>query len=622
MSRALAIGRALLLAGAVAACGPARATRVSVDSSVDVHVRIEPTPDSLPFDPRGARLLAASRQLGGLVDHGVEFRVDAALVADLRSEFERQLIVAIEDLVRALTELRDSNTAEFTRTTGALTEVECRYSVLVRDASAKFEKNALRIELPAHISKLAPTWVVREAFDIREDTWLDAHFSSVEPESVAAGEQQAYFHWLTHTRPGYGSIWEWRHAATSKPDSVARTTDNPHGEVVTRIVRLYTRLESSHSPVLEPVRAWLFEQLSWLSYQYQQAGDAWQSYGKGTALRRGERALCEWLTRALPQANADERLIVLTNLYPSGVPDAYPGIDRFAFGLSAADAWIAAGKPGEGGESSQAKWMDQVVCPTRREPDGARDRSRSCRPEWLLFAVRDAGNRRKLAAALDVRDAELTEQLFANLKYESSESIVALFRLLDPKRPAMSAALRSFAEVLVNDRRGAAEEVAKSVWHDLPERRGDALYILASAHGHDRTDSDYTWGRFQEQYGEPIRERDLAGFLDHGLPAFLYLPPMWPALGKGFSRVQPIAERLDLLLPDATQPAASESIRTLSELLSRLCDGKSEADLVVLHRSLEARATAHPPERTALVTLLHDSAKGGCASRKKGDLGQ
>lgn len=129
--------------------------------------------------------------------------------------------------------------------------------------------------------------------------------------------------------------------------------------------------------------------------------------------------------------------------------------------------------------------------------------------------------------------------------------------------------------------------------------------------------SDSIWGNFQQQYGEPVSERDLESFLDHGAPAFVLLPPMWPALGKGFSRAKPIVDRLAILLPGMGEPGASESIRVLLEVVSRMCEDKANADLGALHAALDARANAYPPERATFLTLLHDTAPGGCVTRKK-----
>ena len=617
--RALATIRALLLACTLVACGGSRGTQVTVNTTVDIHILIEPTPNTLPFDPRGARLLVANRELTTLIGHGLDVRIDAALAADLRSEFERQLIVAMEDLLRGLSDLRDTDSAEFVRTAKELTRVECRYSVLAEHARATFEGNTLKIEQPAHITRLAPAGAVREALDAREEAWLDAHFERVELRAISGADEAAYFRWLTRTRPGYGSIWEMRHSSTYRSDSTVKISENPHAEVIARVVSLHAKVDSDHSALANTVRAWLFEQLAWLTNQYQSNRESWHSMGNGTAMRRGELALCGWLQEKLPHANADERLLALNSLFVRDVPDAYPGVDRFAFGLAEADAWIAAGKPSEGGETSQAKLMDEVVCPSVREADGNRQRSRSCRHDWLLYAISDANNRKKLAAALDTRDPELTEQLFASLRYSSFSGTNALFRLLNPKRPAFSAALKTFAEVLANDQGSAVVDTAKVLWREQPDRRGDVLYILARAQGHDRTLSDYAWGRFQEQYGEPIRERDLQGFLEHGVPAFEFLPPMWPAIAKGFSRTKPVVERLAILLPDASQPAASKSISILSSMISRLCEDKASADLDTLHRALDSRVAAHPPERTALLTLLHDSGPGGCVAGKKSE---
>ena len=68
----------------------------------DVAVTITPTPDTLPFDPRGARLREATDRLSGIVGHVIAFEFDAALLSQWRSGFEEQLITSIESVARAL----------------------------------------------------------------------------------------------------------------------------------------------------------------------------------------------------------------------------------------------------------------------------------------------------------------------------------------------------------------------------------------------------------------------------------------------------------------------------------------------------------------------------------------
>src|SRR5580765_6142453 len=90
-------GAALVML-ALAACGGGngqgpRQGPATVDG---VLVVITPTPDTLPFDPRGARLRAATAELSRVAGHPVTFVIDAALAAETRSGFEGQLIEGVE----------------------------------------------------------------------------------------------------------------------------------------------------------------------------------------------------------------------------------------------------------------------------------------------------------------------------------------------------------------------------------------------------------------------------------------------------------------------------------------------------------------------------------------------
>jgi hypothetical protein len=599
----------VVLACALSGCGP-RHTQVTVDNRVEVEIRIAPPPDKLPFDPRGARLLAANRQLSALLGHGLKFDIDAALAAEWKTDFDRQLLEAVEGLLRLFTVLKEKDADEFERTAHALARVECRYSVLVDDARAKFQGDTLLIEQPAHPQKLIDTYAVMRAFGDRDLAWLDARFERVAPQSVAMSDAAAYFHYLSDRRLSYD--WSRRHPAARAQSKSERAASDPMGDAIWRIAALYPRLGSSDAALKAEVSQWMFERLPWLTTQYRVGAENLPPVNSNTAMRQGERALCDWLERELPRASAQERKGVLRNLFPADDPIVCPNVDRFAFGLREADAWLKAGKPTEGGKSAEAELMDSIVCPTLRDVDREPVRRVGCNPSWFLFVLGDAVARKRLAAALDARDPELTEQLLASLRYlhSRSENAIALLRLLDPRRPALCAALRALAEVFVREPPKGTDELTTELWRAHPELRGELVYVFA------RTKSDYFWQKFTTEYAA-IQKVELARFLDHGPFALKRLPTMWQALGKGYSRVEPVVERFSLLLPDASEPDASDTLRALTTLVSRLCDERSKAELDTLHRALDARAKSRPAERTALSVLLRDTAPSGCATRKK-----
>jgi hypothetical protein len=355
----------------------------------------------------------------------------------------------------------------------------------------------------------------------------------------------------------------------------------------------------------------MLQHLGWVSSQYAGSQKDLPPVNSDTPMRRGERALCDWLERELPRMSAEDRLRALESLFPWEGPIVCANIDRFEFGLREADAWLKAGKPTGGGSTPEVKLMDSIVCPTLRDADRKPVRRDGCNPTWLLYVLGDAKARKRLAAALDARDPELTEQLFASLKHLSSrsENAVSLIRLLDARKAALPAALRALAEVFVGRPPDGTDVLTADLWRDHPPLRGELLYVFV------RTKGEYFWDKFTTEYA-PIQQAELERFLDQGPYALKRLPTLWHALGKGYSRVKPIVDRLPLLVPDASQPDTSHTLRALITIVSRLCDERSKSELDNLHQALEARAKTRPVERTALTVLLRDTATNGCATRK------
>ena len=599
-----------LLALSLLSCG-SKPSLVTVDNRLDVEIHIAPAPDELPFNPRAARLLAANHQLSSLLGHGLEFDIDAALVAEWKSDFEQQLVETIESLLRLLTELRQTDTSEFALTAQSLKKVECRYSVLVEYAETTFKNGTLLIELPAHPRRLIAYDMALRAFHDYHVSSLDTRFAKTEPETVTVADMADYFHWLSQN--GYGYRWEARHRPKHPLDGAEKIANDPEGDVIARIVRLYSRIEANNPALSSEVRGWLLARIGWLTELYLSSDTVpLPSPVSNTAMRRGERALCGWLERALPKASDEERLGANKALFPRSGPYVCANVDRLAFGLREADAWLKTGKPVEHAESAKAKLIDAIVCPSLRGPDGQPVRSMGCESGWLHFVLGDDPSRRRLAAALDTRDPELTWQLYATLKYRPPEGAVALARLLNAHKPALSAALVTFAEIFTRQQPEGAETLLDDLWRTQPERRGDILYAFA------REKYETFWERFKAEYNH-ITEVDFASFLDHGASAFEFTLKIWPAFDKGVSRARPIVNHLASLVPDASQPSASSALRTLAKVVSRLCAEQANGDLAGLHTALEARAVARPGERKALTMLLRDTAIGGCTASKKDD---
>src|SRR5262245_15547559 len=141
-------------------------------------------------------------QLEGVLGHKVTFQFDTALLPEYRSSFEYDLTEAVEHAARDLSELRDRSMEVFRRAAPALTRVECHYAAAARDDDAKFEaeKGTLSVSLHPNAGALLPRGLLYGALEEEYDRFLEARFGNMAARGVAAGEQEAYFRFLTGYR--------------------------------------------------------------------------------------------------------------------------------------------------------------------------------------------------------------------------------------------------------------------------------------------------------------------------------------------------------------------------------------------------------------------------------------
>ncbi|MDB4941270.1 MAG: hypothetical protein JWP97_804 [Labilithrix sp.] len=617
------VGTVALLA--FAACGGADHVHVTND----VAVTITPATDELPFDPRGARLRAATAQLTRIAGHPVAFEIDAAVASALRPDFERDLIDAVEQTARALSEWKAARGA---RSVAAFREVACRYVVTVEDdaplVTFDSKTGVLRVELSAHPRALVPAGLVSRALAHEEDVYREVRYGDVLPEQVAPGERRAYFEALTHRSGLTERERATRERLRSLPPAEA-LGQSPEASVVLKVVRLDELSRGSDPALAALTRAWLFGGGGGVFRRaYDDRNVDVDAVPAGSAFRRAEAAYGAWLTRELPVATPAEQRKVIGSVFDARSPGAYPGLDRFALGLRVVDAWSKAGKPmsGMGARDDQRELFDEVVCPSVRDRRGKRVRNSGCTSSargWLAYVADDERRLLQLARALDERDdpevaATLLDELRGRPGRDAPDALdpfTTVLHALDPHKRSWRAAI----EVLVENRRAGLREESAAIWKAHPDQRGTAVYVLARADvGYAGTNNEGSvWRGFAKSYGSPIDAPLLASMLDWGRPAFVEVPQVWPALAHGFSRADVLLPRLDALLPDATSDDAPEVLRALSAIVTRLCNDRSEADLAKLHAWTARRTASRPAERPVLMVLGRDTAPGGCGSRLK-----
>ena len=587
-------------------------------------VVVAPHQDKLPFDPRSARLAQATGQLTALVGHPVVLELDAALLPEYTVSFEQELIASIENATRDLTELRKASARVFERSAARLDRIACRYRATAHSAQAVFDPSlrAIVITEPAQAT-LVPRGLVLRALEDEFESYLDRQYRTMLPEQVPPAERGAYFEYLTMTRPGYGTLWE-RPARKALADRSRqeKLANDPHAETILRVARLAELARGTDSALSSQTRDWLVEQASWLDNQHSFRPEV-SAIRADSLLARSEQAWVRWLSANIESLPDSDRVSMARVLFPgrgrcpqgdpcSDQPSSFAGFDRVGFGFAVVDQWRAEGRNAQG-EGPHFELQDQIVCPHTRGQDGRRTRNRSCTAAFYQQAMATEASRARLVRELVRRgDGVLVDEVFTNSGLTPSERVVATWRALEPHQREWQAATRAITEHLLPEREHseAIVQEAKRLWRDAPRLRGAALLILTeTTRGLDRHYSDPRWAGFARDYGEPISRQVFEGFLDQGPRAIQLAPMLWPALGPGFSRAEPIVARLDRFMdePGVRAGRDGEPGKTLRAIAGRLCDESAQQDLSRLHGWVQQRARSHPQEAPGLAALIADT---------------
>jgi hypothetical protein len=324
----------------------------------------------------------------------------------------------------------------------------------------------------------------------------------------------------------------------------------------------------------------------------------------------------------------DERAALATTLFvrargADGVarvpPLAFPGIDRFAFGLDAADAWARAGHPKRDDLSAgQRALLDATLCPVDVDPDGTAIDDGRCDYGWYADALDDAAATRRLADALRARhdDALVRAAFFAvGVMPREGDSLSRQFALLDAlggDDAAWDAGFRVVADRYAEG--GDASrwvDPARRLWPDHPTRRGALLYALVQVDRYGDSDK-VGWARFAGTFGSAPTAFDLGGLLDRGARGWSLASIAWPGLSRGWSRAAVLLPRLDAYLArtDLQRYDPHDPSRALGAIARRLCDDGDVADLGRLSSYFHGRIATHPGESYAEPFDEH-----GCAPR-------
>jgi hypothetical protein len=593
------------LVSSVLACAHAAPVRLIVHSQVSVVVL--PSPDELPFDPSDARLAEASAQLSALVGHPFVFEFDVALLPDWRADFQQMLIESIENVARDFDRLAHEEPRVFSHGAALIERVVSRYDVQVAHRPEWKLDPAARVLL---LSGPATHWgiergYVEAALQDEYARWADGRWGGARAQDVAPADRPAYFEFLTDSR--VRAAWTKRHRGQA--ETVPRA---PDVEAVLGCVELSSVLGASSPQLARDVRAWLVRQAQELAGAYNGEEDRVVALPASSPWHRAEAAWVAWANAQLGTMSDEEKLALADSVFvrtrgPDGVfrasPAAFPGFDRFAFGMSVADSWARAGHPRGGAQAeAQRALVETIVCPRTVSADGTESRSSRCDYVWYRDALESAATTRRLTDALLARkDRDLVQTAFSALTAMPSGGdklalLLSLVHALEGDDLAWTEAFHVVADELAEGGDPARwVDEARRAWRPHAPRRGALLYALAQVDRYGDNDK-VGWSRFGETFGAPLGAAELAAYLDQGARAWSLARVVWPALSQGWSRAAVFLPRLDAYLADprVRRYDVQDPGHAIRAIAAKLCDEGNVADMALMAAAFRSRAATYP----------------------------
>jgi hypothetical protein len=563
----------------------------------NVWVSIQPSPEQLPFDPADARLDEASAQLAAVAGHPITFEFDVAPAPDWRTGFQDALIGSIESVSRDLDDLRRNRPLVFERGARRLERVVSRYDATVVDrAAAKLDASTGVLTLTGSARGIRRGQTA-EALEDEYARWEAGRWSSIRAEDVPPPERRGYFEFLTNRR--------------DPPPRDPREPREPDPDTVVAAVALWSLVGDSDPRLAIDVRAWLMGAMRDFAIAYRDDGERVVAVPPHARWRQAEASWVAWAKALLPTMTDDEKLAIAESLFvrtrgSDGVdrpaPFAFPGFDRFAFGLSIADAWVRAGHPRSSGPPALAALFAAVVCPKSIAADGAVSSTGRCTYGWYRDALGDDATTRRLTDALLARkDLDLVEAVFTAVDFmpaggDKLGRLFSLTRALDADDAEWHRAFRTIA-----DERSEGGDVARWIeearrqWAAHPTRHGALLYALAEIDRSSDVDK-VGWNHFAATFGAPVGARDFTAYLDEGGRAMSLANAVWPALSPGWSRAGVIVPRLDAYFADPALHDRQDPEHALGAIAARLCAEGAAADMAQMRAYFQRHAASHPGE--------------------------
>jgi len=578
--------RTLVLAlGLASAC--TRNPNVTVNTHVGVS--IDPAPRELPFDPRGARLASAYRQLEQIAGHPVELTLDAAITPASRASFEDALVEAFESVARDLDKLRQADKSGFEFGVARLYRVEVRYDGTLREDAVHLDEpsRTLVIRGAAARTALVPpgtTYYYLMSAYADDETRRFAPFS---PDQIAPEQRYEYFLWLTSA--------DWIRRERSRK---VREKPPPYAEAATtlNVLRLW-KLNSGRDPLLaEKTRSWLIAEGSNFVRQYVQNLKNVMALPADSVFNQAAGAWAAWIISIYPTLEDDTRVRVAQDLffrcfnrdraltkrdYPAF---AWPGADLFALGLSEIDRWRASGHPNQLTKPRISPALDFFVCAHTYSPKERASYGAQCKEDWYDYTLETQRGRQRLASAMTARnDPAFTEIVFKNIGHSGNQrldTMIVMLRDLESDAKNWEIGWRTVInDFLENNFSLGILEETRRLWVTYPERRGILLSALARMDN--RKEGNVDWKGFSSAFGNPISAGEFADYLAIDAAALSYASLVWPALGRGWSRAALVVPRISAWEVSERQRGYGHqyTFDALYRVIGEMCREKNSEDL-------------------------------------------
>jgi hypothetical protein len=570
-----------------------------------VGVTIDPSPAKPLFDPRGARLMSAYRQLGEIAGHSIEFALDAAITPESRASFEDALVEAFENVARDFKDLEKADPAVHRYAVEKLTHIEIRYDGTRQRDDVKFDdvKQSLVIRGPAVRRALIERGVVYQSMLRVYDQVSAGRYDTATPDSIPVAERFEYFRWLTDQN--YVRRYTVARSKSTDPDAEPK--------VILKMLRL-AQLNSGKDAQLEAkARDWLVGRGSYFSQRYVHEPRAVMALSSDAVFNQAARAWAKWAIDTYPALDDDDRLRVARDLFIRSFtvdralthrqypPFAWPGADLFAFGLREVDRWRASGHPTQLTTPRCSESLDFFVCSVAYDLKWHTALSARCNEDWYRFALETQGGRKRLVAAIRERkDPVFTETAFRNVSSSCErpiDTLLVMLRELEDDPADWTIGWTVLTEEYMNSTFDLAVlEETRRLWVTHPERRGALLALLV--HMDRGQHGNVDWKGFASAFGTQIAANEFADYLAHDKLGFFDAYVAWPALGRGWSRAAFVVPHLDSWLAQASDRRLTyqNPYEALQKLLSAMCGEKSTKDLALMREYLEGRKRKHPGE--------------------------